>query len=850
MSKTKFLHNIASFIGIVIFLIALWVLHSELKTYHFHDIIRSTRALPRSQVYLAFLLTVLSYIVMTGYDALALRYIKQPLSYNKTAFASFVSYAFSNNIGISMLAGGSVRFRLYSAWGLSPFDITRVVFFCALTLWLGFLTLAGIIFIINPTPVSLPIPLPFSSVQILGIIALCPVVAFFCFCMFRTQPIKIRGWELIIPSPKLLSAQIAVAVLDWFIAGSILYVLLPISTQLSFWEILKVFLLGQLIGLISQIPGGVGIFETVTIFCLSSKISASAIFGSLLVYRGMYYILPLLIAAILLGTQEILQKKERIQRIISLLGPWVSEFIPHIFGFITFVGGAILLFSGATPGVSWRFIWLKKFVPLPVIESSHFLGSIVGMCLLVLARGLQRRIDAAYLLVSILLGAGIIFSLLKGLDYEEAIILTLMLIALLPCRRYFYRKASLLNEGFTSGWLGAIILVLLCTIVLVFFSYKHISDDLWWKFTFSGHASRSLRGLVGAIGVGFFIALVRLLQPAPQKLKFTLTEEQEMVASIIRNSPCTYAFLALLKDKKFLFNDKRNAFIMYNISGRSWISMGDPVGPDSEARELIWRFREMCDRYDGWAVFYEVGVKNIPIYIDLGLSLLKIGEEGRVWLPDFSLKGNARKGFRNTLNKLEKSGYLFKIISSEQVPAFLPELRKISNDWLKGKNTREKGFSLGFFDEDYLKQFPVALVQKEGEIVAFANIWAGAGKEELSLDLMRHLTDVPNGIIDYLFLKLMLWGKEEGYKWFNLGMTPLAGIEEHNLAPLWSRLGSLIFTYGEYFYNFQGIRQYKQKFDPQWEPKYIAFSSGLALPRILIHIASLISRGMKGVITK
>jgi phosphatidylglycerol lysyltransferase len=96
----------------------------------------------------------------------------------------------------------------------------------------------------------------------------------------------------------------------------------------------------------------------------------------------------------------------------------------------------------------------------------------------------------------------------------------------------------------------------------------------------------------------------------------------------------------------------------------------------------------------------------------------------------------------------------------------------------------------------------------------------------------------------------MLWGKQQGYRWFNLGMAPMSGFEDRALAPLWSRVGSFLFRHGEHFYNFQGLRQYKEKFDSTWEPRYLASPGGLALPRIVTNVASLISGGLKGVVTK
>lgn len=278
--------------------------------------------------------------------------------------------------------------------------------------------------------------------------------------------------------------------------------------------------------------------------------------------------------------------------------------------------------------------------------------------------------------------------------------------------------------------------------------------------------------------------------------------------------------------------------------------MGDPLGKEEEYPELIWQFYETSDRFQGWSVFYEVGMERLPVYLDLGLSLFKLGEEARVALERFSLEGSARKDLRYTVRKLEKKGYLFQIIPRQEVPSLLRDLKSISDAWLKEKNTAEKRFSLGFFDETYLKNFPVAVIRQGDRIVAFSNLWVGAEKEELSIDLMRVYPDAADGVMEYLFIQLMLWGRSEGYRWFNMGMAPLSGLKDDGLAPLWNRVGTYIFKHGEHFYNFQGLRQYKQKFDPEWTPKYLVCPGGLYLPRIMTNIASLISGGIKGVIVK
>ena len=190
------------------------------------------------------------------------------------------------------------------------------------------------------------------------------------------------------------------------------------------------------------------------------------------------------------------------------------------------------------------------------------------------------------------------------------------------------------------------------------------------------------------------------------------------------------------------------------------------------------------------------------------------------------------------------------VVQRGMVPEVLAEFKAISDTWLAETNTREEGFSLGFFREEYLKNFSMGIVRAQGKVVAFANLWSSGGKEELSIDLMRHFPETSGGVMEYLLIKLMLWGRKAGYRWFNLGMAPLGGLEARRLAPMWQRAASLVYHYGDHFYNFQGLRQYKEKFDPEWEPRYLASPGGLALPGILANAASLISGGIKGIVAK
>jgi phosphatidylglycerol lysyltransferase len=837
---------------IALFAIALRFLGATLAHYRWHDVMVYLETLPAVQIALAVALTLAGYLMMTGYDTLAFRYIRHPLPYRKIALASFIGYAFNNNVGLSGLVGGSLRYRLYNAWRLSAVEIAKVIAFYTITFWLGFVLLGGSLFIFAPPQVPASVHLPFNSIRILGFVLLLPAIAYLTWVIVRRQPVRIRQWEFELPAPRLMVAQVLISGADWMIAAAVLYILLPDQLPTGFTHFLGIFLLAQIAGVASNLPGGLGVFEAIILLFLAPYYPASAILGSLVAFRAIYYLLPLIVATILLASHEIVERREGVARVAKIFGRWAPGIAPQLLAFVTFIGGAVLLFSGATPTLGTRKEWLRLVVPLPLVELSHFLASVAGAALLVLARGLQRRLDAAYQLTIVILGAAIIFQFFKGFDYEEAAILSVMLFGLVASRRHFYRKGSFVNESFGPGWIGAIALVLISSAWLGFFSYKHVeySTDLWWRFSFRADAPRFLRASVGVVGALLIFAIRRLLRPAAPEPDPPDAAAIERAHEVVRRDPNSQSNLALLGDKSFLFSESGRSLIMYGVEGRSWIAMGDPIGDDDEKPELIWRFRELCDIHAGWPVFYEVQRSNLHLYLDVGLTPLKIGEEARVPLDDFNLEGGTRKWMRKMLRKVEEEGCSFELIPIENVPAIVPELRAISDAWLSEKKTREKGFSLGFFAENYVSKFPLAVVRRDGTIVAFSNVWTAANHEELSVDLMRHVVEAPAGVMDYMFVHLMQWGAAQGFHYFNLGMAPLSGLENRAIAPLWNRVGALTFRFGENFYNFQGLRQYKEKFDPTWEATYIASPGGLVLPRILTQLATLISGGLRGVFAK
>jgi phosphatidylglycerol lysyltransferase len=851
----RYRHLLTPGLMLLIFGAALWLLFHELRHFSYRDLRASLYAIPPSRVAAAIGLTALNYLILINYDWLAVRYIGHPMSLARIALASFVGYVSSNNFGM-LLGGSSVRYRLYSAWGLSAVEILELIAMLGLTFWIGVLSLAGVVFVLAPFPLPSRLHLPFESVWPLGLAFLILVAGYLVLCAVRRRPIRLRGWQMPLPTLRLALMQLATSSADLLVAAGVFYVLLPADLGLGYPQVLAAYLLAIVVALFTHVPGGLGVFELVMLVMLAPSHPRELV-ASMLVYRAIYYLLPLGIAAIMLGTNEVALQRQTLGRLAGRLewmgrvGRFVPIVAPRLLAFLVFACGTVLLFSSSLPMANER-AWVQRLLPLPVVETSHFLGSLVGMGLLLLARGLQRRLDAAYWLAMVLLAAGVGLSLLKGFEIEEAVVLLVMLLVLWPAKRFFYRKSSLLRQPLDEEQLVAMALVLLGSVWLGIFAHRHVeySHELWWQFEFDASAPRFLRATVGAAALLVAYTTARLLRPAVPRPHPPTAADLEAARAIAFASPETYATLALLGDKMLLFDDQRTAMIMYAVKGQSWVALGDPVGPAEQRVELAWRFREMCDRYETQPVFYQVGRDNLPIYLDLGLTLLKLGEEARVSLSDFSLEGPSRRGLRQTQHRLARDGCSLEIVPVEHVPSHLAEFRGISDAWLAEKNAREKGFSLGRFDETYLKHFPAAVVRRNGRIVAFANLLEGAGKEELSIDLMRHLPEASDGVMEYLFIELMLWGKAHGYRWFNLGMAPLSGLSDEALAPIWSRVGVFLFRHGEHFYNFQGLRKFKGKFHPHWRPRYLASPGGLALPRILTDVATLISGGVKGLIGK
>ncbi|MES2270433.1 MAG: bifunctional lysylphosphatidylglycerol flippase/synthetase MprF [Pseudomonadota bacterium] len=811
-----------------------------LNEVHLRDVRAAWHALSPRQLLLSILLAGVSYLALTLYDVLALIAIGRPLPYRTAAFASFTSYTLSHNLGLSLLTGGSARYRVYSAAGLGVGDVARVVTIASGTFWGGVITLAALMLAMAPKSISLFGMSP-AGVQIIAVAILVLIVGFIVWLGRAGRHVRFKKLSLPLPRAPIAIAQIGVAAVDLAAASAALFVLVP-GADASIWPLFFMgYTLAIIAVLVTHVPGGIGIFEAVMLAALPST-NRPELVAALLAYRLIYYIAPLVVAIALVAFQEGRRWHKPIARTVRGVHIVASGLSPTMIAALVFLGGLVLLVSGSLPAVPGRMLTLYRVLPLPFVEASHMAASLVGAALLLLSAGLYRRLDGAFWLTRTLLLAGAGFSLLKGLDFEEASVMLAITALLQWTRPAFYRRTHLTSEALTPGWLATVAVALGVSIWIGFFAYKHVDyqTDLWWRFAQRGDASRFLRASFAVAVMTAAVAYWQLFRPVAPEPE-PVDASNQPTSQAIALAQHTNAQLAFTGDKRFLVSSTGQCFVMYQIRGHSWIVMGDPVGARAEWSDLLWRLRERADAAQGRLLLYQISAETLPLAVELGLQIVKYGEEARVDLATFTLNGPAAKPLRYAERRALRDGATFEVVAAADLPAILGTLSDISTHWLQAKGHREKGFSVGRFDNAYMSRFDCAVVRQGERIVAFANIWAAEDKSELSVDLMRHEEDMPYGTMDFLFVRLMQWGQANGYRCFNLGVAPLSGLEARRLAPLWSKLGSLLYRHGESLYGFEGLRAYKDKFSPEWVPCFVAGPQGISFGRALIDLQALIS---------
>ncbi|MBC2181317.1 bifunctional lysylphosphatidylglycerol flippase/synthetase MprF [Listeria booriae] len=634
---------------------------------------------------------------------------------------------------------------------------------------------------------------------------------------------------------------ILASLLEWaFAFGCFVIIGVLMNEPVDVAKIFPLFVIASVIGIASMVPGGVGTFDVVMILGLEQLgVSTELSVAWLLFYRIFYYIIPFA-AGLLFFVQKAGKKFNDYLEGLPRL--FLQKLAHRFLVLFVYFSGLMLIISAAIPNAIYHLPLLYKLAPFSFFFVSQITMIAFGFLLLGLARGIESKVTKAYVTTIVVLGCAIFNTLAQGFSVKAAIFLGIVLFCVYLARNEFYRE-KLVYTWSKIIFDSALFLVCLVgyAVIGIYNSprvphHKKIPDFLLIP---SEHV-----WITGFIGVA--IAVISLIVIFYYFSGKNITIGEPFDARRLRKHLAQYkgnevTHTMFLRDKLLFWSKDDKLLFPFKVAADKMVIMGEPVGDSDYLEEALEELMTYADRYGYRPVFYEVDVDMLAFLHDHGFDFMKIGEEGFVSLPEFTLTGKKRKGERALMNKFEREGYTFEIIHPSFDDRTIQRLRDISDDWLDGRT--EKGFSLGFFDVYYLEQAPVAIAKDaDGEIIAFASMMPCYNDEMTSIDLMRYSKDAPSGIMDFLFINLFQHGQAEGYQIFNAGMAPLSNVGSSQFAFLGERLAGLVYRYSQGFYGFQGLRNYKSKYVTTWVQKFVAFRKRSSIAFTMLQLMVLVGK--------
>jgi len=763
-------------------------------------------------------LTALNIAAMGLYDVVSFRHTRSKWT-DRWRYGA-VGFAWTNFLTLGPLAGPAIRFWLYRPAVDQLSDLHEGVLAVTVAFSSGLAGWTLAVVVAERTAISLFWLTPLAFALSAAIVAAAHIVV-------RWWRVDQRAMDW-----RQVPALALIGWTDWLLAcAAFVACLRSAGSVQSIGGLAQAFFFGQVIGLVSLVPGGFGSSDA---FWISSlPLSQSLAAAVLVAYRLVYYVLPWAVASLLLLSWATRRAQHRVELARRVVGGLVGA------------GGVLIMLSSASPALYARLPLLERFVPLPLVEAGHVAAALAGLLLLVLARGLARGYRAAFRLTLILLTVAGCGAILKGFDWEEAVVLGVLFVGT-------WSQAALFERPSRGDWLEGPDITIAASALAMFIVFGVVSHrvnastfDRWSHIGYRIQAPRFLR-TAGSLALAVSAGAVYLLLRAP--VRFSRPSDAEITRTLdlhARLGGSTNPMMVATGDKA-VFVDGERGFCLYRTIGPYVVVFADPiVRTAGERTAFLDAFFVFAGELDRRPIFYQISLDWIPVLHDRGYDFFKLGEEAHTHLERITLDGHAGKMNRQMLRRAERDGVRFRVLAPSEVCEHLDELEVISDEWLRTKGLAERQFSLGFFDREYLARFPCAIVEEIApphRIIAFANLLEGPQHQELSVDLMRHRSDGPK-VMDFLFVSLFLYGKEHGFTRFNLGMAPLASVGEQRSAHARERLARVLFQRGEQWYNFQGLRAYKDKFDPEWMPRYMAYQNAWEWPVAIAYVSALIAGG-------
>ena len=649
----KQFRHLPALLGLLLLAGAIFVVQREFRHLRLEDIKRALAAIPPRALWLGAGLTVLSYGVLTFYDRLATIYAGRRVSYGQAAFASFCAYALAHNLGFSAVSGAAVRYRLYAHWGLSTFQIAKVVAFCSLTFALGGLMLGGAILFQEPGAVPFfGDHLPHWALYAVGGL-MWAIVGAYIVVSRVLGTIRMFGEQVILPNWRMSVVQVLIATVDVAVTAAIFYALLPAAPGLTYFRFVGIYVAGYTAGLVANLPGGIGVFDTAMLLGLESYMPPPPVVGAILIFRLYYYIIPLFLAGSMFAGNEFLVRwrlllRRRARAMLRARGRGVApatgvapagetgiaaggglaalrwsepDFaVAASTGAVALCGALLLSLSVLAPRPD--FSWIDPELAAMVASAGQYVPSLIGTALMLLAIALSRRVTLAWVTTIVLLMAGAGFTAAQGEPGWIPGVLVLATLLVAPFRSAYYRHARLLSDPLEAATVVPLLALIACVLTLGAFR-KHVQNlgtNSWWAVVLSPEMPNQLR-IAMLVAVALALAAAwRLLRPARVTWLAWRDEGRLRYAALGAIPPAEADGVVL--------GEGGRSGIPFRRLGRVLLALGDPAGADTDRVSAIWRLRDLAHQEGLDPAFWHAGPELLPVYADLGLTALPLDATG------------------------------------------------------------------------------------------------------------------------------------------------------------------------------------------------------------------------------
>ncbi len=833
-------------LSIVLFVVV--SIAKEIKSVNLAETIILIRNFSNGSIVLFVVLGLVAVSSMTLYDFLIVDYLKLDLKPIVVFNVSYLANTINNISGLGGLTGASIRAMLFKKSENQEGDITdfNLLLIPATSIGLAVMALGSLIEYGHISTI-------FRTYKIL----LIALIVFFLYLILYPfidilfYKFKKTTKELFSKSRYFLKVKLVlVSIIEWTLACVLFTTLVrSYSSSINIFTIFGIFTLASIAGIISMLPGGVGSFDLVVLVGLQDYgLPTEKILAALILYRVFYYLIPLLIGILFTliiqaQNEDLSLKLFKFKRFKGIVEQ-TSSITNLLLSLLILSSGIVLLTSALIPALTDRVKIATDLLSLPILHLSRQLSISIGILLVAISKDIRMKVKRAYKFTWWLLLFGMLFTFTKGFDFEEALFLMLVLVLLRMSKTSFYRK-SLPFDRF------AVIIASIVGFIGVFI-YTKLSNIIFREF-FRGPYFKNIltRGILNyrTNGIIIYITLIVFFfvwEMTKERItsddRYEELDEVKIKSFLEENTGSYQAHLLFLKDKHLFYAKSNKVVFAFEKSHGIIVVLGDPIGDENYFGEAIVEFQKFIDEYGYKSAFYEVSDNLLSLYQQHGYYFFKLGETALVELNSFDISGPSSRDFRNILSRFKRDGYEFELLEPNTIQADLySTLKTISDEWLDGRN--EMGFSLGSMDEQYLSRSRVGLIKHidTGKVMAFVSLMSKYDKDKsTSIDLMRFRKEVPSNTMAFLILNVILALKEKNFETLNLGMAPLSNVGSRQNAHFKERVAQLMYKYGNDIYKFDGLRKFKEKFNPVWRGRYLAYEDLTLLPTSLIEATFLI----------